>query len=473
MANGDITLIIHGWSDCSKSFQDLKDFLVAQGVGTTKTIFYADYESREDNITFNDVVDGLHQELIKQGIIDRDGKKLKNINVIVHSTGGLVIRHWLWRYYFQFGCVSSDCPVRRIVMLAPANFGSPLAHRGKSLLGAFVKGRWKVGDLLEVGRQLLNGLELASPYQWALAHRDLLAPEPWYHPNAIQLTILVGIQDYEGLRGLVNAPGTDGTVTIAGTPLNTVKFLLDFSKKSQGKKTFEWMEIRDHCRFAFGVLPGLNHGSIVQAIPTARNGKILREVLLQALTTGARQGFEDDFEALIDHLKAVTAETYAATRKPKYQQFIIRAVDDHDAPVRDYTLAFSVCEKQSGKPLAGPLELFSAEVHKMMVDGIHTHSEDSSYRRLHVNVDAVQEQLKKAEDAAGKPVMLCLNMFIPAVDRGIYYDNDNLRQIVLFDPTAPKGDYPSFLYPNTTTLLEMKVSRDTSYVTVSTEPRAH
>lgn len=57
------TLIIHGWSDCSKSFKALKERLVRMGAGNVESIYFADYESREDNITLNDVVDGLNDEM--------------------------------------------------------------------------------------------------------------------------------------------------------------------------------------------------------------------------------------------------------------------------------------------------------------------------------------------------------------------------------------------------------------------------
>ena len=224
------TLIIHGWSDCYKSFEKLKQYLVDKKIGNVETIFYGDYESREDHITFNDVIDGLNDQLIEKKFIDANGKKLCRLNVIVHSTGGLVIRHWIWRYYYRDKDRINDCPVNKLIMLAPANFGSPLAHQGRSFLGRLFKGRWKIGDMLEVGQNLLDGLELASPYQWELAHNDLLYPIPYYSAAKIQTTILVGIKDYEGLRGWVNKPGTDGTVVIAGTSLDSAKLVLDYTQ---------------------------------------------------------------------------------------------------------------------------------------------------------------------------------------------------------------------------------------------------
>ncbi len=44
---------------------------------------------------------------------------------MVHSAGGPVIRHRIWRYYA--GRIG-ECPVENLVMLAPANFGSPLVQ---------------------------------------------------------------------------------------------------------------------------------------------------------------------------------------------------------------------------------------------------------------------------------------------------------------------------------------------------------
>jgi hypothetical protein len=93
-----IILIIHGWSAGSFQLESLKNYLIEQDLGTVESIIYADYESREDSLTFNDIVHGLHEQMIKKGFITADGKKLCNMNVIVHSTAGLIIRHWIWHY---------------------------------------------------------------------------------------------------------------------------------------------------------------------------------------------------------------------------------------------------------------------------------------------------------------------------------------------------------------------------------------
>jgi hypothetical protein len=470
------TVILHGWSDCSDSFKNMKAFLAKRGVGPVSEIYYADYESREDHLTFDDVIDGLNDEFYRRGFITRAGKKKRDLNVIVHSTGGLVIRHWIHQYYRRYGDRAADCPIKRLVMLAPANFGSPLAHRGKSFLGSLFKGRWKIGDLLEVGRNLLEGLELASPYQWELAHRDLLIEEPYFNAGQIQLTILVGIEDYSGLRGWVNKPGTDGTVVISGTTLDTVKLRLDFSKDKDKDETytpFEWEMSSTVADFGFGVLEDLNHGTIVEKVTTSGDSQV-SQLVERALKTRSAAAFEK----LCTDLEAITTETYATTGKDKYQQFILHAVDEFGVSIPDFTVEFLVLaagkieDSTAPRRPKGKESQLSRDISELMLGEIHPHSRDPSFRRLLVNQRAVKEKLAEAERVLGGPVVLTMRLFVPDKDRGIRYDVKSLQNIVLFEPKGSSSG-PVFLFPNTTTLVEMCVNRLCDYVTVSTSPRKH
>lgn len=469
-----ITLIIHGWSDCSNSFVHMKKRLQDKGVGTVDSILYGDYESRADNITFNDVVDGLNEQMIEKGLIERNGTGKAELNVVVHSTGGLVIRHWIWRYYADR---IDDCPVKRIVMLAPANFGSPLAHRGKSFLGRLVKGRWKIGDFLEVGRQLLDGLELASPYQWELAHRDIFCDRDcYYNRKNIQLTILTGLEDYSGIRGWVNKPGTDGTVVIAGTTLNTVKLKVDFSNP---ESAHEWTEMKTAEDFCFGVLPRIDHGSIVGEFEKA-NGRVI-DLTVEALKIETNQ----QFEAYKKKLNKITDDAYKAFsgqqnyKYGKYQQFLIHTVDDHGAPVPDFTLEFDVYQENKAelnlvsdqKYFNQKEQSFSEKFQRELMCEIHTHSKDPSYRRLLVNLDRLKELIEKTKEKLGDFVLI-MNLFVPEIDRGIYYDLESLQKVVVYRSKDENPDeMPSLFYGNTTTLLELRVNRKTSYVRISKNPK--
>lgn len=476
----EITVLLHGWSDCSASFRKMKQFLVASGVGTVKTIYYADYESREDNLTFADVADGLNDRFREEGFVDAHGRKQCLLNVIVHSTGGLVIRHWIWRYCLKDRRPLSECPVRRLIMLAPAHFGSPLAHRGKSFLGALFKGRWKIGDFLEVGRQLLEGLELASPYQWELAHRDLLRPDPPYRADAIQTTVLVGIQDYTGLRGWVNKPGTDGTVVIAGTNLNCAKLELDCSAPAAPSEVPEapvrWARTDPPDDFAWGVLEGVDHGTLVDAVAPGQ-GNVVTRLLLKALRIRDAQEFQDFQQEVAEH----TQQTYRTTGKPRYQQFLLHAVDDQDTPIRDFTVEFFVFRRPRGaaprvirRETLRPTELeASLRLNRLLTAEFHTHSVDPSYRRMLVDVDAVLRELDQIARDWGEPPVLSARVHVPRVDRGIAYRLDSLQNLVLYDPLDPRPDGLTFFYPNTTTLVELRVDRETRYVRLGTEPLRH
>ena len=470
----EYTLIIHGWSDCSDSFKALKKQLQKHGIGDVDTILYGDYQSREDNITFNDVVDGLNDQMIDKGLINPDGSKKADINVVVHSTGGLVIRHWIWHYYADN---IDECPVRRIVMLAPANFGSPLAHRGKSFLGRLVKGRWKVGDLLEVGRTLLNGLELASPYQWELAHNDIFTEHPsYFNRNQIQLTILTGIEDYSGLRGWVNKPGTDGTIVISGATLNSVKLRLDFSNPDT---PYEWKQIKTADDFGFGVLPGLDHGSIVSRFK--EDDAEIVDITVEALSLRSA----NDFTAFKKKLKQRTEETYTSYAEKdseqysKYQQFIIHGCDDHGEPVRDFTFEFEVYKTSkadrgtvaTGKYFNQLEQHFSDRFQHLLLGQIHTHKTDSSYRRILVNHTLLRNLIEETRNKLGDFVLI-MKIFVPEIDKGIFYDVDSLQNIVIYrsDEKDSKQQSPSLFYENTTTLMEFSVDRQTRYVRIGSEP---
>ena len=473
----DTTLILHGWSDCSASFRALESFLVDEGVGDVESIYFADYESREDAITYEDVVGGLDDELRRRGLVDERGRG--SFDVVVHSTGGLVIRHWIWRYYDDR---IDECPVENLVMLAPANFGSPLAHRGKSLLGRVFGGRWKIGDMLEVGRKLLDGLELGSAHQWELAHRDLLGPEPFYDADRVRLTVLVGTGDYSGLRGWVEKPGTDGAVVIAGTPLNSAKLRLEFCDTGTPRR---WRRDTAHGDFAFGTLRGHDHGSVVEAFGPGdgdrprRDDGAVRRLVLSALRVDSAAAFERHRERVREVREASLASApESGARAARWQQYLFRAVDDQDQPVRDFTLEFfvhrrgretGIGETRRGSP-HGPRMLtrrereLSGKADRLMTAHFHAYSRDPSYRRALVDVAAMEALLPEDH-------VLAMRMYVPRVEDGIYYDTENLRDVVVHDPAAEGG--PRFFRPDTTTLVELCVDRVTDYVTVGTAARGH
>lgn len=474
------TLIIHGWSDCSTSFRGVKDMLVTNKIASEDDIYFVDYESREDGLDFDEISRAFHNRLKQRMLIGNNGERIEDLNVIVHSTGGLVLRDWIRKYYSKD---PSACPVRRVIMLAPANFGSPLAHRGQSFVGSLVKGRWKVGDFLEVGKQLLNGLELASPYQWDLAHQDLFSSNAPFGSDSIQCTILVGVNDYEGLRGWINKPGTDGTVVISGTHLNATKLLVDYTENRRGstiKRPVVHELSSKKIRSGFGVLKGANHGSIVdQAATDSDVSRLIRE----ALTTTTK----DEFESLCHSLKSTTESTYDQAPQPPHQQFVFRCIDDTNTPVKDYNLEFFLIKKQVKGAYGGgvlPHDIdeykdeeernFSARLMKILMAEPHTNTSDSSLRSIIVNGLEMDNLYEDLEKQWGNQFILGGRIHIPETSTGATYDTEELQNVVIFDPEdQDQGNFEELFIPNHTMLVELKVRRYSGYVHLNTKPRSH
>jgi len=68
-----------------------------------------------------------------------------------------------------------------------------------------------------------------------------------------------------------------------------------------------------------------------------------------------------------------------------------------------------------------------------------------------------------------------MKIYVPRVDEGIYYETEKLKNIILLRTENGQivDEKPSLFYPNTTTLIEMKINRSTKYVTVDIKPRKH
>ena len=262
-------LIVHGYSDGSTSFTALGDFLVKQGVYTDADVFYLDYSSMDDEATFHDFADK----------VDTDHRRRlgsERVDVLCHSTGSLVVRAWLALHAERNRRrkLNEDCPVDRLLCFAPANFGSDLAGLGQSFLGkfrtTFFNSNSRKEDFLESGKAVLRGLEPASPLQWELSFNYDLHGESSYFSEKRKESqrcypyVFAAGEAYGGVEAkLVKQRaklGTDGTVRIAGTSLNTRGCSLDF--RSAGPALLWWQDSKFE-KIPFAVFAGFNHGSIV------------------------------------------------------------------------------------------------------------------------------------------------------------------------------------------------------------------
>ena len=354
------TAILHGWSDNSDSFKPLAQFLRDQG-HVPVPVWLGDYISMDDDVGIEDVAKRM-EEVVQS--MQADGDLDKEFDLIVHSTGGLVARKWLVDYY---GTTRTP-PVRRLVMLAPANFGSRLAKTGKSLLGRAFKGFL---NGFQTGRRMLDALELGSQFSWELARRDLLAADDEeddgsriYGEDRVLPFVIVGTRAYEELpRRLVNENGSDGTVRVSAANLNILGVTIDFSDDIQNPQIQQWAPRFSH-RIPIAVLPDRDHASVTRPDTRDRGAVLgvvetLGDLILRALrcqTIAEYNTIAGDWcgeqPTSINERTAVAAEM--AANLPgydddgplgpeafhQYMQIVCHVVDDHGSEVADYFLEY-------------------------------------------------------------------------------------------------------------------------------------
>ena len=223
-------VLLHGYSATAKAFLPLRAALTEKGMLPTE-INICNYVSLNNEITIKDIAEGLERAFRCHPILNDDNQPF---DAIVHSTGMLVLRSWLTNAGLPPEKNYRLKRVKHLVGLAPATWGSPQAHKGRTWLGALVKGDRQLGpDFLNAGDKILEGLELGSAFTWDLAHTDLLGPKPYYDstPGTPYVTVFIGNKPYDGVASVANDPGTDGTVRWSGAGLNTRKITIDLTRK--------------------------------------------------------------------------------------------------------------------------------------------------------------------------------------------------------------------------------------------------
>lgn len=382
-------LIVHGWSDTSKSFRALARFLADHGYDA-RLLWLGDYISRDDDLRVEDVARRMGEvidERMAKGELD------KSFDMIVHSTGGLVARAWLTARYRG---MAEQCPMKRLLMLAPANYGSKLAATGKSLLGRVVKG---YDNWFHTGQGILDDLELASPYQWELAQRDILMPigsgnERYYGADRVWPFVIVGSHPYAGmLRQIVNEDGSDGTVRVCAANLNARGVTIDFSRPDPQDQFVEW-DSRIECEVPLAVLPTRTHGSIVDPeradgsnrediAETADEKALLGKLILEALGCPSfdayraiRQRWDDEVTEKTAERRLAPPDGSKADYFHQYFQLNAYVVDNHGKPVGDYFLEFFSDTRKAH-------EAANVFLHGEVIEDVKKNTRDPGLRNLY------------------------------------------------------------------------------------------
>ncbi len=416
-------LLIHGYSDSGGSFGPWRRRLAAAGFDA-RAIRVATWQSLVNELAIADVAEGFARALAVEAGLGAD----EPFSVIAHSTGSLVVRAWL---------AADPRRARRLrhfIGLAPANFGSPLAHKGRSFLGALAKGNREFSeDFLEVGDRILDGLELASPFTWNLAERDLLADDGgWYGDGADApwAYAVCGTGSYGWLKGLFTDPdGSDGVVRWAGSALDVRKFTVDLSRRSGGELSVRGHRARD-VPTAFAA--GRHHGAML-----AEPKGDLANMVIAALKV--RSAGDDE----------AWRERWCAKHRPDWrdawQQFIVRVRDERGDPVVDYNLQIDAAYESGEKET---LADFASHV--------HVYGRDPSYRAFHVRLQDVRRTR-----ITGLRLRILARTNSKAVGyRGVGGTRADGWDGALDLSSAGPGAEVTLFHPFTTTLLEIVLDRE-------------
>ena len=212
-------IFVHGWSVVNtNTYAQLPQALsvAASQYGLDidiQHIYLGRYISFHDEVTMDDIARAMDRAL--RDLPDNNETTIQPFSCITHSTGGPVVRHWVDRYYGKDRL--SELPLKHLVMLAPANHGSTLAHLGKARVGRIKA--WFAG--VEPGQRVLEWLSLGSDGQWLLNENylDYDYSEANFYPFVLTGQ---GIDRmfYDFLNSYLVESGSDGVIRVAGASMN-------------------------------------------------------------------------------------------------------------------------------------------------------------------------------------------------------------------------------------------------------------
>jgi hypothetical protein len=373
--------------------------------------------------------------------------------VIVHSTGGLVIREFL-RQFCQGK--AKNAPVEHLLMMSAANFGSPLAAMGKSVVGRLFKG-WGWDHVGQTGQNILNALELASPYTWELAENDLFNPSfKIFEPGNVMVTALAGTTAYDNLRAFVHENGSDGTVRVATANLNAHLLKVNFQKTRQDaeqENKYLCVPCLLNCApIAFAVF-NRNHTAIHD--PNQDDpGQDWENTVLRAL-----QVTPETYQQHVDACSAITEKTFKdglaanqgeskeskkiAARYHQYQHVVFRVRDQFDHPVNDYVVEFY---QEHGDDN----DAVFLKIHTDILEKVTTNSTDSSYRSFFFDIDDLNQLIQNGKSE------IEFSLTAAKLSDRIFYDNPE-RGILVFSATQKR-----FIFPNEPLLVDVCLPRNSS-----------
>jgi hypothetical protein len=373
-------VLIHGYSDKGERWKQWRELLITKRNLDPSRVHVFSYISLANEISIGDIAEGFNHALLEEAKLKPD----ESFDAIVHSTGILVIRAWLSRFH------SMDRPrrLKHLVALAPATNGSPIAHKGRSWLGALFKGDKDFGpDFLEAGDQVLTALELASSFTWELAERDMFGEGNTARfkkgPGSPFVFTLCGDSGLGRMADTATGAlgtkikGSDGVVRWAGAALNCRRIIVDYTVTTDASvtPTAEQEDVRQRV----DISPWNNQDNIVVLWPKLNHGTIMMPNANSKLASVVSEAFDvetdEEFTAWNNKaLKAAHEERGTLQPPHNWQQLILRVVDERGNGVADWTVKLEVRTKNS------------RSLTSITIDDLHPFEKDKSYRSMHIDL---------------------------------------------------------------------------------------
>jgi hypothetical protein len=330
----DKVFLVHGWSvDSTETYQALHVKLAEYGY-ELHDVNLARYVTLDDRVRIADLARGMDRAMVS--VLGRPSWKGERFHIVTHSTGALVVRHWISDLYD--GKRTEGRPLRNVVFLAGPHFGSRLAHHGRSML-AHVK--WGGAT----GRRILDGLELGSDYAWDLNGRWLDSSS--WKGKGVRPYCLIGASSKASLLARTILPGTaekgsDGVVRLPSGNLNFRRVEVDLvRKRARSVGSIEGVP--------FGAIDGFTHSGasgIMASITTAANRRNHRPLDLLLRCLSVRSGAE--YRALGEQLKRVTVKSRKTPGGFSQLDFHIRDVDGRG--VEDFAILLGTVQESGIQP---------------------------------------------------------------------------------------------------------------------------
>lgn len=497
----DYLFIVPGYSDEDFSFLPIKNLLVDEGLYDADKIKSIEYASLDDQVDFRDFGDKF-DELYNAFIKDHPNTR---IDILAHSTGSLVVRAWLYLRRIRQNKTGQtpDAPVDHLFLFAPANFGSDLAKIGRSGLNAVRVTFTKLNEVFtlkgnqdpfETGKKVLEGLEPASPTQWELSIGDLHT-ETYFgeHDPSGKFCfpfIFAAGRAQKTLESIIikelQKDGTDSTVRIAGTSLNTRLYtlrsntIITDNSRQQIELDNELIPSTNNRRkydeIAFAIFGKYDHCGIINENGTFKKPKDINAAKnwnpklpntwepLDLLKKAKAVKTPQDYNELVKNFSQKTQD-YINPKKNNdeegiFQQFFFKVTDDTEQNVKDFFVQFLVYDKDTksndDKLTVDFRDLFGGNT------SFHFHSVDDSYGVLMLDITRVEEFV----ESLGNHHQIKLKITAKSAYNGVSFPGS---EFVVFDKDSALNsqDQVSFFFPFTTTLVKVILDRQVDDLVLS------